>query len=309
MHELIDVNTWEDDRMADYGGYTRKCGKISPDGTRYMVKFEKKHTFKSFPLHLFQQHINSEIIRMLGFSSQETFIATCGDYLVLCCKNFVPADSKLITMDVFLRTLYNSYQLTEITNLGQFEHVMDTNPVLSPYKESLTESFWDMVVIDMFLTNFSRSTSDYGYLVSANGVTQAPLWDNQTNTHDMLLPIRTDEEILTYDELLYSGKYKPFYASLTRILPVINSKIGDIYRYMDNQKMLSKEQIQLLKSILGKSLTSLQLSYKLRQVASTMSIENMHLTEQAYDNLQAIATGQKTVDEIVEEIKRRYSKL
>lgn len=166
MYGLIDISTWEDDRMASYGGYTRKCGKISPDGDRYMVKFEKKHTFKSFPLNLFQQHINSEIIRMLGFQAQETFIATHGDYLVLCCKDFVPEGSKLVNMDVFLRTLYNSYELTEITNLGQFEHVMDTHPILKPYKESLTKSFWDMVVIDMFLTNFSRSTSDYGYLVS-----------------------------------------------------------------------------------------------------------------------------------------------
>lgn len=260
MHGLIDISTWEDDRMADYGGYTRKCGKISRDGDRYMVKFEKKHTFKSFPLNLFQQHINSEIIRMLGFSSQETFIATCDDYLVLCCKDFVPKGSKLVNMDVFLRTLYNSYELTEITNLGQFEHVMDTHPILQPYKESLTKSFWDMVVIDMFLTNFSRSTSDYGYLVSENGVTQAPLWDTRTDTHDMFLPIRTDEKILTYEELLYGGKYKPFYASLSRILPVFEQNIGKVYKYMDKQEILSKGQIQLLKDILGKSLTNLQQS-------------------------------------------------
>lgn len=260
MHELIDISTWEDDRMANYGGYTRKCGKISPDGDRYMVKFEKKHTFKSFPLNLFQQHINSEIIRMLGFSSQETFIATCDDYLVLCCKDFVPKGSKLVNMDVFLRTLYNSYELTEITNLGQFEHVMDTHPILQPYKESLTKSFWDMVVIDMFLTNFSRSTSDYGYLVSENGVTQAPLWDTRTDTHDMFLPIRTDEKILTYEELLYGGKCKSFYASLARILPVFEQNIGKVYKYMDKQEILSKGQIQLLKDILGKSLTNLQQS-------------------------------------------------
>lgn len=306
MYGLIDISKWEDDRMSNYGGYTRKCGKISQDGTHYMVKFEKKHTFKSFPLNLFQQHINSEIIRMLGFSSQETFIATHGDYLVLCCKDFVPEGSKLVNMDVFLRTLYNSYELTEITNLGQFEHVMDTHPILKPYKESLTESFWDMVVIDMFLTNFSRSTSDYGYLVSENGVTQAPLWDTRTDTHDMFLPIRTDEKILTYEELLYGGKYKPFYASLARILPIFERNMGNVYKYMDNQEILSKGQTQLLKDILRKSLTNLQLSYKLQQVASTMSIENMNLTEQAYANLQSIATGQKTVDEVVEEIKRRY---
>lgn len=39
MNALIDISTWEDDRMADYGGYTRKCGKIDENGTRWMVKF------------------------------------------------------------------------------------------------------------------------------------------------------------------------------------------------------------------------------------------------------------------------------
>ena len=53
MNALIDISTWEDDRMADYGGYTRKCGKIDENGTRWMVKFEKKHSFKSAPLNLF----------------------------------------------------------------------------------------------------------------------------------------------------------------------------------------------------------------------------------------------------------------
>ena len=26
--ELIDVTHWKDDRWSNYGGYTRKCGKI-----------------------------------------------------------------------------------------------------------------------------------------------------------------------------------------------------------------------------------------------------------------------------------------
>ena len=56
--ELIDVSKWEDDIFSDYGGYTRKIGKIDENGNRWMVKFEKKHSFKSSPLNLFEQHIN-----------------------------------------------------------------------------------------------------------------------------------------------------------------------------------------------------------------------------------------------------------
>ena len=77
--ELIDVTNWEDDIFSDYGGYTRKIGKIDENGNRWMVKFEKKHSFKSSPLNIFEQHINSEILRLCEFPVQETFLATCDD--------------------------------------------------------------------------------------------------------------------------------------------------------------------------------------------------------------------------------------
>ena len=46
---------------------------------------------------------------------------------------------------------------------------------------------------------------------------------------------------------------------------------------------------------------------KIAQVAATMQIENMPLSKQAYQNLADIATGKKTGDEVIEEIKRRYA--
>ena len=44
MNALIDISTWEDDRMADYGGYTRKCGKIDEngEGVKILVSMESK---------------------------------------------------------------------------------------------------------------------------------------------------------------------------------------------------------------------------------------------------------------------------
>lgn len=42
------------------------------------------------------------------------------------------------------------------------------------------------------------------------------------------------------------------------------------------------------------------------QVGATMAIENMPLTEQAHKNLLNVASGEKTADQMAEEIKRRY---
>lgn len=52
------------------------------------------------------------------------------------------------------------------------------------------------------------------------------------------------------------------------------------------------------------------LSYKkeeqIKQVAATMSIENMPLTKEAYANLYSIANGSKTTDEVITEIIAKY---
>lgn len=49
-----------------------------------------------------------------------------------------------------------------------------------------------------------------------------------------------------------------------------------------------------------------QQQYEISQVKATMEIENMPLTKQAYKNLTEVASGEKTTDQIAEEIKRRY---
>lgn len=307
MYNLIDITKWENDIFTDYGGYTRKIGKISPNGDKYMVKFEKRHSFKTIPLNLFNQHVNSEILSLCGFPAQETFLGICDDFLVLCCKNFVPRDSKLITFDVFLRQLYNSYELTEIVDLDKFERVLQENETLRPYKNKLTKSFWDMVVLDVFLMNLERTTTDYGYLISKDVVTPAPLFDNRTDGQACTVPLRKDGKPILRDDLLYSNEFKDFHDSVARILPVLECKMDNIYNLIHKQECLSESQKSWKLEQLQKTLHDLKCSYTIQQVSSTMAIENLNFTEQARKNLKEIATGQKTVAEIIEEIKHRYS--
>lgn len=305
--ELMDVTHWKDDIFSTYGGYTRKCGKISPDGTRWMIKFEKKHSFKSVPLNLFNQHINSEILRLLGFPVQETFLGACDDFLVLCCKNFVPKDSKLITFDVFLRQLYNSYELTEFLDLNKFERVLHENELLRPYKNDIVKSFWDMVVLDIFLMNLERTTSDFGYIISKDSVTPAPLYDNRSDGLACTIPLRKDNKPILRDDILHFHSFKDFDDAITRIVPLLECKMVQIHTLVHEQECLSESQKLWKIEQLQKSLQDLKCSYNIKQVMSTMEIEDLPLTEQAYENLLEISRGQKTVDEIIKEIKCRYS--
>lgn len=305
--ELIDVSMWEDDRWSCYGGYTRKCGKIDSDGNRWMVKFEKRHSFKSSPLNLFTQHINSEILRLCGFNTQETFLGVCDDFLVLCCKNFVPQKSKLITFDVFLRQLYNSYELTEFLDLNQFERVLNENELLRPYRNDIVKSFWDMVVLDIFLMNLERTTSDFGCIVSKDKVTPSPLYDNRSNCLARTVPLRKDGKAIFRDDLLFSCEFKDFDEAVSRILPILETKMEKIHNLIYEQECLSESQKSWKIEQLQKTLQDLKCSYNLKQVMSTMEIEDLPLTEQSLKNLREIARGHKTVNEIIKEIKCRYS--
>lgn len=46
--------------------------------------------------------------------------------------------------------------------------------------------------------------------------------------------------------------------------------------------------------------------YNIAQVAATMEIEEMPLDGQTYENLAQLATGKKTADQIINEIKKEY---
>lgn len=46
----------------------------------------------------------------------------------------------------------------------------------------------------------------------------------------------------------------------------------------------------------------------IEQVATTMSVENMPLSRDCYKNLRAMASGEKTREQITQEITEKYKK-
>lgn len=46
--------------------------------------------------------------------------------------------------------------------------------------------------------------------------------------------------------------------------------------------------------------------YRVKQVAATMALSDMPLTREAHQNLVDVATGAKTSEEVIAEIKAKY---
>ncbi len=51
-----------------------------------------------------------------------------------------------------------------------------------------------------------------------------------------------------------------------------------------------------------------QTEKKIEQVAATMAIEDMSLTQASYDNLRAVASGERTREQVTQEITEKYKK-
>jgi len=49
-----------------------------------------------------------------------------------------------------------------------------------------------------------------------------------------------------------------------------------------------------------------QKQFHIKQVAATMAIEDMPVDSQTYEILTQIATGEKTAEQIISEIKKEY---
>lgn len=80
QEQLQDVSHWQRDIFSDYGGSDRKTGLISPNGERYLIKFAEKHIQKnslytSYVNNVLNEHISSSILRIIGYSVHETFLA------------------------------------------------------------------------------------------------------------------------------------------------------------------------------------------------------------------------------------------
>lgn len=50
-----------------------------------------------------------------------------------------------------------------------------------------------------------------------------------------------------------------------------------------------------------------QQQYDIAQVAATMKLEDMQLDEKTYNYLVCLATGEKTIDQIIDTIKKEYT--
>lgn len=280
-NSFIQLDDWELDPIADYSGSDRKDGLISPDGTRYLVKYAEEHARTnhldtSYVNNVLCEYLASNILKLAGFEVHDTFIATRNQELLVACKNFTSDEYHLIEFGRYMRKHYDSKDIGRVPDLAQLEFVFTRDPLLKKYTEELFASYWERFIGDALVGNFDRHMGNFGYLVSAKGDMKiAPVYDNGSTLFPALSEQGMKDTVLSspkelmkrvllypksalmihgskagYRDLLTSGFDERVNRAVKATVPGMIERMGLIYEFIDSQFILSDIKKTFYKKIL-----------------------------------------------------------
>ena len=169
------------------------------DGIRYMIKYKN-------PM---QEHIGSCIYNMLGYPAQETMLVSNNGRLGVVCRDFTEGSISFATVSDLIRP--GTAVLSERFGIPLYDSVdIDSEPAVPlqsvllqvHYNDALARirgfrtRFWDMFVIDLWISNQDRGFTNWGVLDGG----PAPVYDNGDS-----LPCRMPEECDSYDYFISHG--------------------------------------------------------------------------------------------------------
>lgn len=253
---------WRPDPHANYGGTCRKDGLIGPDGTRYMVKFQKRQGHAN---NIVSEYVASHVLGVLGYPVQGTELGTLHGEVVVACRNFVPPDVALVEFGTFLRKHYDSGDIERIPNIKQVYEVLETDRILSPQSDSFKSCFWERFIADALTANPCRYHGDFGYLVREDGsVAEAPIYGNggslfpDLSEDDMAVVLENPKEILWqaryfpvaalalhpdvrvgYYDLMSSGIFDELTTAVVRTVPRIRDTMQAAMEFINECGFLS----------------------------------------------------------------------
>lgn len=288
VQNLPDISCWKNDIFADYGGSDRKRGLISPDGSRYLIKFAEAHTRKndldtSYVNNVLAEYLSSHILQICGYDVHDTLLACYNGELVVGCRNFTSEDEKLIEFGRFLRRYYDSGELGRVPDIEQIRYVFQKDEMLFPFAETLWRSYWCRFTGDALVGNFDRYMGNFGYLVSQSGLKPSPIYDNGSTLFpalseqgmESILP--DEKEILRrtflfpkaaltvngqkvrYYDMLASDYVPELSAAVCTMVPEIKKRIPEIDAFIDAQDFLSD-----IRKIFYKTMLNARFNYILK---------------------------------------------
>ena len=279
-----------------YGGHGGSKRGIIIDNERWFLKYPKSTksmdvqglSYSTTPL---SEYLGSHIYESIGLETHETKLGCANGKIVVACKDFLDSNEIIIDYNMIkneydenveraIEHLSSSSNLDSNHDLEEVLLIMEENPYFKSIPE-LKMRFWDMFVIDAFISNNDRNEGNWGLVLNkeTNELRLSPVFDNgaafyNKSNDDKLTSIYADDfkfKQSVYDssisvytlngksinplKYIESMNNEECNKAILRIVPKINmEKIADIFNELPEEYMGLQVLSEMQKTYYFKSL-------------------------------------------------------
>lgn len=198
-----------------YGGHGGSKRGIIMNGERWFLKYPKSTksmgvdglSYSTTPI---SEYLGSHIYESIGLDVHKTKLGYANGKIVVACKDFLDSNEVIIDYNMIkneydeniekaTEQLSLSSDINLNNDLEEILLIMEQNSYFKSIPE-LKMRFWDMFVIDAFISNNDRNEGNWGLILNkdTNDLRLSPVFDNgasfyNKSSDDKLLSIYADD--------------------------------------------------------------------------------------------------------------------
>lgn len=216
MIKIEDFNTLTPSGIS-YGGHGGSKKGIIINNEKWFLKYPKSTksmnvqglSYSTTPL---SEYLGSHIYQSIGLETHETKLGISNNKIVVACKDFLDNNEIIIDYNMIkneydeniekaIETLSSSTNINSNHNLEEILLIIKQNPYFKSIPE-LKERFWDMFIIDAFISNNDRNEGNWGLILNkeTNKLRLAPIYDSGASFYN-----KSDDNKLT---TIYKDDFK-----------------------------------------------------------------------------------------------------
>lgn len=185
-------------RKKTYAGANGNKISVIYMGEQYMLKFPacaKRNKDMSHSNGCFSEYLGCRIYDSIGIPVQKTLLGTYAvkgkEKVVVACRDFTELGVTLQDFASLKNRMIDSERQGYGTELSDILQTIDEQNLVD--RDSLSERFWDMFIVDALIGNWDRHNGNWGFLYDERNdeMTLAPVYD----CGSCLYP-QADEEIM-----------------------------------------------------------------------------------------------------------------
>lgn len=178
-----------------YGGHSGSKKGIILNDERWFLKYPKSTRSMnvvgmSYTTSPISEYLGSHIYNLLGFETHDTKLGIANGKIVVACKDFLNKNETILdynsikndydeTVERKIEELSSSNKERTGTDLDEILIVMNNNSYFEKVYD-LKNRFWDMFIVDAFISNNDRNDNNWGLILNHDTMELriSPVYDN-----------------------------------------------------------------------------------------------------------------------------------